>query len=69
MHQEYPISPSNICYYWLNSNCFRTCYCYSFSCSFPIQYVNGCPESKILSLNYLHLQLLLNFTWEIGTNC
>ena len=25
----------------------------------PIRYVNGCPESKILSLKYPHLQLLI----------
>ena len=31
--------------------------CYSFSCDFPIRYVNGCPESKTLSLKYQHLQL------------
>ena len=31
--------------------------CYSFSCDFPIRYVNGCPESKTLSLKYKHLQL------------
>ena len=31
--------------------------CYSFSCHFPIRYVNGCPESKNLSLKYQHLQL------------
>ena len=26
--------------------------CYSFSCDFPMRYVNGCPESKTLSLKY-----------------
>ena len=31
--------------------------CYSFSFDFPIRYVNGCPESKTLSLKYQHLQL------------
>ena len=31
--------------------------CYSFSCDFPLRYVNGCPESKNLSLKYQHLQL------------
>ena len=31
--------------------------CYSFSCDFPIRYVNGCPESKTLSQKYQHLQL------------
>ena len=30
-----------------------------FSCDFPIRYVNGCPESKILSLQYPYLQLLI----------
>ena len=32
---------------------------YSFSCNFPVRYVNECPESKILSLKYLHQQLLI----------
>ena len=31
--------------------------CYCFSCDFPITYVNGCPESKTLSLKYQHLLL------------
>ena len=26
--------------------------CYSFSCDFPMRYVNGCPESKTLHLKY-----------------
>ena len=26
--------------------------CYSFSCDFPMRYVNGCPESKTLPLKY-----------------
>ena len=47
--------------------------CYSFSCDFPVRYVNGCPESKILiSQRYPHLQLLpqtTHFTREVGTNC
>ena len=30
---------------------------YSFSCHFPIRYVNDCPESKNLSLKYQRLQL------------
>ena len=29
------------------------------SCDFPVRYINGCPESKILSLKYPHLQLLI----------
>ena len=33
--------------------------CDSCSCNFPIRYVNGCPESKILSLKYPYLQLLI----------
>ena len=33
--------------------------CYTFSCNFPIRYVSSCNESKILSLKYLHLQLLI----------
>ena len=33
--------------------------CYSFSCNFLERYVNGCPESKILSLKYPHLRHLL----------
>ena len=32
--------------------------CYSFSCPFPIRYVNGCPESKIMSLKHLYIKLL-----------
>ena len=32
---------------------------YSFSCNDPIRFVNGCPESKTLSLKYPHLQLLI----------
>ena len=32
---------------------------YSFICDFPVRYVNGCPESKTLSLKYQHLQLLI----------
>ena len=31
--------------------------CYSFSCDFPIRYVNSCPESKTLSLKPQHLKL------------
>ena len=34
--------------------------CYSFSCDFPIRYVNGFPERKTLSLKYQHLQLKSN---------
>ena len=33
--------------------------CYSFICGFPIRYVNGGPESKILSLKYPPVQLLI----------
>ena len=33
--------------------------CYSFSCDFPKRYANDCPESKILSLKYTYLQLLI----------
>ena len=32
---------------------------YSFSCDFPIRHACGCPESKIMSLKYPHLQLLI----------
>ena len=32
--------------------------CYSVNCDFPIRYVNGCPESKIL-LKYPHWQLFI----------
>ena len=34
--------------------------------------VDGCPESKVLYLRYLHLQLLIQtsqFIWEVGTDC
>ena len=31
----------------------------TFCCDFPIRYVNGCPESKIMSVKYPHLQLLI----------
>ena len=31
---------------------------YPFSCNFPIRYVDGCPENKIMSLKYPHLELL-----------
>ena len=33
--------------------------CYSFSFNFLIGYVNGCPETKTLSLKYPHQQLLI----------
>ena len=32
---------------------------YSFSCDFPIRHACDCPESKIMSLKYPHLQLLI----------
>ena len=32
---------------------------YAFSCTFPIRYVNGCPESNILPLKYPHLQFII----------
>ena len=32
---------------------------YSFSCNFSIRYACGCPQSKIMSLKYPHLQLLI----------
>ena len=32
---------------------------YSFRCDFLTRYVNGCPESKILSIKYPYLHLLI----------
>ena len=36
--------------------------CYCFSCNIPTKYVNACPESKILSLKYPYLQLLIQIS-------
>ena len=36
--------------------------CYSLSCHFLVRFVNGCPESKILSLKYPHSQLLIQIS-------
>ena len=35
---------------------------YSFSCNFPMRYVNDCPERKVFSQKYPHLQLLIQIS-------